>query len=215
MARIKILVELFLSFFRIGAFTFGGGISMLPIIDRELCQKKGWISQDELVDYYAIGQVTPGIVAVNVATFCGHKQAGTLGGAVATLAVVTPSVIVISLLASSMGAVEQIPVIKKALAGVNVAVAANLSYSVIKFFKKSVVSLFGLALFALAFVLVFFFKFSAVLVIFSSALLGTLIYALYKKPKNAAASIDSGPSNPQNPQIPGSGQNLDAKEGQK
>ncbi len=188
---------------------------MLPLIDRELCQKKGWISQDELVDYYAIGQVTPGIVAVNVATFCGHKQAGTLGGAVATLAVVTPSVIVISLLASSMGAVEQIPVIKKALAGVNVAVAANLSYSVIKFFKKSVVSLFGLALFALAFVLVFFFKFSAVLVIFSSALLGTLIYALYKKPKNAAASIDSGPSNPQNPQSPGSGQNLDAKEDQK
>ena len=188
---------------------------MLPLIDRELCQKKGWISQDELVDYYAIGQVTPGIVAVNVATFCGHKQAGTLGGAVATLAVVTPSVIVISLLASSMGAAEQIPVIKKALAGVNVAVAANLSYSVIKFFKKSVVSLFGLALFALAFVLVFFFKFSAVLVIFSSALLGILIYALYKKPKNAAASSACGPSNPQNPQSPGSGQNLDAKEDQK
>ncbi len=203
---------------------------MLPLIDRELCQKKGWISQNELVDYYAIGQVTPGIVAVNVATFCGHKQAGTLGGAVATLAVVTPSVIVISFLASSMGAAEQIPVIKKALAGVNVAVAANLSYSVIKFFKKSVVSLFGLALFALAFVLVFFFKFSAVLVIFSSALLGTLIYALYKKPKNAAASIDSGSQkqsaasidsgpqttqNPQNPQSPGSGQNLDSKEGQK
>ncbi|MBR5096662.1 MAG: chromate transporter, partial [Treponema sp.] len=155
--------------------------SMLPIIDRELCQKRSWVTQEELIDYFAIGQVTPGIVAVNVATFCGHKLKGTFGGIVATIAVVTPSVLVISLLASCISAVDNIPVIKKALMGINVAVAANLSFSVIKFFKKSVVSILGFFLFAAAFVLVFFFKFSAVLVIFASGLLGALLYFAAKR----------------------------------
>ena len=195
MSGAKIYLELFFTFFKIGAVTFGGGLSMLPIIDRELCQKRGWVAQEELIDYYAIGQVTPGIVAVNVATFCGHKLRGTLGGIVATLAIVTPSVIVISFLASCISAVDKIPVIKKALMGINVAVAANLSFSVIKFFKKSVASLLGLALFALAFALVFFFKFSAVLVILASGILGAAIFGarrIVAKPKNAAASNASG-----------------------
>lgn len=172
---------------------------MLPIIDRELCQKKGWVSQDELIDYYAISQVTPGIVAVNVATFCGHKLKGTFGGIVATIAVVTPSVLVISLLASCISAVDNIPVIKKALMGINVAVAANLTFSVIKFFKKSVVSIFGFFLFAAAFVLVFFFKFSAVLVILASGLLGAALYFAASKdswlPINSSSSTDSTPKN--------------------
>ena len=188
MAGAKIFFELYWTFFKIGAVTFGGGISMLPIIDRELCQKRSWITQDELIDYYAIGQVTPGIVAVNVATFCGHKLKGTLGGIVATLAVVTPSVIVISLLASCISAFDKLPVIKRAFMGINVAVAANLSFSVIKFFKKSVVSVLGFVLFAAAFVLVFFCKFSAVLVIFASGLLGAALFGARKivcKPKNA------------------------------
>ena len=197
MAGAKILFELFWSFFKIGAVTFGGGISMLPIIDRELCQKKGWVSQDELIDYYAISQATPGIIAVNVATFCGHKLKGSLGAAVSTLAVVIPSIIIISLLASCINTVEQIPVIKKALMGINIAVAANLSYSIIKLSGKTVASFFSFLLFALAFVLVYFFKVNVVLVIFSSAFLGVAIHLAAKKKdegkaKNAAASTDSG-----------------------
>ena len=176
MAGAKILFELFWSFFKIGAVTFGGGISMLPIIDRELCQKKGWVSQDELIDYYAISQATPGIIAVNVATFCGHKLKGSLGAAVSTLAVVIPSIIIISLLASCINTVEQIPVIKKALMGINIAVAANLSYSIIKLSGKTVSSVFTFLLFALAFALVYFFKVNVVLVIFSSAFLGVAIH---------------------------------------
>lgn len=197
MAGARILFELFWSFFKIGAVTFGGGISMLPIIDRELCQKKGWVSQDELIDYYAISQATPGIIAVNVATFCGHKLKGSLGAAVSTLAVVIPSIIIISLLASCINTVEQIPVIKKALMGINIAVAANLSYSIIKLSGKTVASFFSFLLFALAFVLVYFFKVNVVLVIFSSAFLGVAIHLAAKKKdegkaKNAAASTDSG-----------------------
>ena len=178
---------------------------MLPIIDRELCQKKGWVSQDELIDYYAISQATPGIIAVNVATFCGHKLKGSLGAAVSTLAVVIPSIIIISLLASCINTVEQIPVIKKALMGINIAVAANLSYSIIKLSGKTVSSVFTFLLFALAFALVYFFKVNVVLVIFSSAFLGVAIHLAAKKKgegkaKNAAASTDSGlASNADNP----------------
>ena len=168
---------------------------MLPIIDRELCQKKLWLTQDELIDYYAISQATPGIIAVNVATFCGHKLKGSLGAAAATIAVVTPSIIVISLLASCINTVEQIPVIKKALMGINVAVAANLSYSIIKLSGKTVAALFSFLLFAAAFALVYFFKVNVVLVIFSSAFLGVAIYLIgerIERRKNAAASTDSG-----------------------
>lgn len=181
MSGVKIYVELFLTFFKIGAVTFGGGLSMLPILERELCKKKAWVSRDDLIDYYAIGQVTPGIVAVNVATFCGHKLKGTFGGVVATLAIITPSIIVIAVLSSSINAIDQIPAIKKALAGINVAVAANLSFSVISFFKKSVASFFGGILFALAFALVFFFKASAPLVIFASGILGASLFFVRKK----------------------------------
>lgn len=168
---------------------------MLPIIDRELCQKKGWVSQDELIDYYAISQATPGIIAVNVATFCGHKLKGSLGAAVSTLAVVIPSIIIICLLASCINTVEKIPVIKKALMGINIAVAANLSYSIIKLSGKTVSSVFTFLLFVLAFVLVYFFKVNVVLVIFSSAFLGVAMYLIgerLSKQKNAAASTDSG-----------------------
>ena len=169
---------------------------MLPIIDRELCQKKSWVSQDELIDYYAISQATPGIIAVNVATFCGHKLKGSLGAAVSTLAVVIPSIIIICLLASCINTVEKIPVIKKALMGINIAVAANLSYSIIKLSGKTVASFFSFLLFVLAFVLVYFFKVNVVLVIFSSAFLGVAIHLAARKmgngkAKNAAASTDS------------------------
>lgn len=190
MAGLKILFEIYWTFFKIGAVTFGGGISMLPIIDRELCQKKGWLTQDELIDYYAIGQATPGIIAVNVATFCGHKLKGSLGAAVSTLAVVTPSVIVISLLASCINTIDQVPLIKKALMGVNVAVAANLTYSIIKLSGKTVASAFSLLLFAAAFALVFFFKVNVILVIFSSALLGIAIYLLKERMARAKGSSE-------------------------
>ncbi len=175
---------------------------MLPIIDRELCQKKGWVTQDELIDYYAISQATPGIIAVNVATFCGHKLKGSLGAAVSTVAVVIPSIIIICLLASCINTVEQIPVIKKALMGINIAVAANLSYSIIKLSGKTVSSVFTFLLFVLAFALVYFFKVNVVLVIFSSAFLGVAMHLIGEqlskrndagegKTKNAAASTDS------------------------
>lgn len=174
----RLLVEIFLAFIKIGAVTFGGGLAMLPILERELSQKRGWVTQDDLVDYYAIGQATPGIIAVNVATFCGHKLQGVLGGIVATLAIVTPSIIVITVLAMFINSIDQIPVIQRALTGINIAVAANLSYSFLKLSKKTVASLFGAILMAAAFVLIFFFKVNTVLIIFCAIFGGIAIYVL-------------------------------------
>lgn len=174
----RLLVEIFLAFIKIGAVTFGGGLAMLPILERELSQKRGWVTQDDLVDYYAIGQATPGIIAVNVATFCGHKLQGVLGGIVATLAIVTPSIIVITVLAMFINSIDQIPVIQRALTGINIAVAANLSYSFLKLFKKTVASLFGAILMVAAFVLIFFFKVNTVLIIFCAIFGGIAIYVL-------------------------------------
>ncbi len=177
----KLLVEIFLAFVKIGAVTFGGGLAMLPILERELSQKRGWVTQDELIDYYAIGQATPGIIAVNVATFCGHKLQGVLGGIVATLAIVTPSIIVITVLAMFINSLDQIPVMQKALTGINIAVAANLSYSFLKLFKKTAANFFGVILLAISFVLIFFFKVNTVLIIFCAILLGIATYVFKEK----------------------------------
>lgn len=174
----QLLISIFFTFVKIGFVTFGGGLAMLPILERELSQKRGWVTQDELIDYYAIGQATPGIIAVNVATFCGHKLQGTVGGIVATLAIVTPSIIVITILAMFINSIDQIPVIQKALAGINIAVAANLSFSFLKLFKKTAANFFCVILTATAFVLIFFFKVNTVLIIFCAVFFGIVIYVL-------------------------------------
>ena len=96
----KQLLELFLTFAKIGGFTFGGGIAMLPMLQKEIVEKKNWATQEELMDYYAIGQCTPGIIAINTATFVGYKQKGTIGGIVATLGMAFPSVVIITIIAA-------------------------------------------------------------------------------------------------------------------
>ena len=95
---IKILLDLFITFAKIGAMTFGGGYAMLPILQREIVEDKHWGTEQELADYFAIGQCTPGVIAVNVATFIGRNKAGNLGGIIATIGIVFPSIIIISLL---------------------------------------------------------------------------------------------------------------------
>ncbi len=92
------MLELFVVFFKIGITTFGGGYAMIPILTREIAEKKKWASVDELLEYYAIGQATPGLIGVNTSTFVGYKVGGVLGGVVATLGFVAPSILIISLL---------------------------------------------------------------------------------------------------------------------
>lgn len=177
-SRLKNLLELYLIFFKIGVVTFGGGLAMLPIIEKELVIKRGWVPKDKLLDYFAIGQATPGIIAVNVATFLGYSRGGILGSLVATLGVVTPSIIIISIIAKFLSGFSENVTVKKALAGINVVVAALLTKVLWGFRKKIFASVLSVILFALAFVGIAFFDVNTVLVVVASILCGFAVFFL-------------------------------------
>ena len=158
----RIYWELFSSFARIGAMTFGGGYAMLPLLEREVVEKHSWATEEELMDYYAVSQCTPGVIAVNVATFIGFKIAGNLGGIVATLGVVTPSLLIIMLIASILTNFADVPAVKSAFAGIRVCVCVLIFNAVMKLWKKAVVDKGSLVLFLVVFLLSVFFKISPV-----------------------------------------------------
>lgn len=135
----KLLWELFVTFARMGAITFGGGMAMLPILQREVVENKHWATEEEMVDYYAIGQCTPGIIAVNTATFVGQKQAGVAGGIAATLGVVFPSLVIITILAGLITNFSHLAWVQNAFAGIQVCVCILIFNAVVKLLKKSVV----------------------------------------------------------------------------
>lgn len=130
-------LDFYLTFARVGVCTFGGGYAMLPILQREVVEKKGWADEEELADYFAIGQCTPGIIAVNTATFVGYKHGGIPGALCATLGLVSPSVLIISLIATLLTTVTQYPIVNHALAGVNACVVALIASSVLKLGKAA------------------------------------------------------------------------------
>jgi len=136
---LKELLDLFLTFAKIGGMTFGGGMTMLPILQREVVESKAWVTEEELMDYYAIGQCTPGIIAVNTATFIGQKKRGVIGGVLATLGVVFPSIVIISILAGLITNFSHLSVVKNAFAGIQVCVCVLIFNAVLKLLKKSVV----------------------------------------------------------------------------
>lgn len=171
----NIYFQLFTAFAKVGVLTFGGGYAMLPILEREVVESKGWATEEELADYYAIGQCTPGIIAVNTATFIGKKTAGTLGGIIATLGVVFPSLVIILLIAGIIQNFADLPVVKSAFAGIRVCVCVLILNSVIKLFKSSVKD-WPAALIFLAVVSVsLIFDVSPVLFVIMSAFAGILI----------------------------------------
>lgn len=172
---VKTLLELFWVLFRIGLCTFGGGIAMLPILETELVEKRGWTTSEELMDWYAIGQATPGIIAVNVSTFIGYKRAKTLGACVATFGMIAPSIIIITIIALFIGNFSDIIWVQKAMTGINVAVAAILTSAVYKFSKKAVKNVFGFILLLVSFCLIFILNVSTVWIILGSAALGVVL----------------------------------------
>lgn len=180
---VKKLWELFSIFFKIGLCTFGGGIAMLPVLDLEIVKRRNWASSEELLDWFAVAQSTPGIIAVNVATFTGYKRAGVLGGCVATFAIVLPSILIITLLALFLNNFSEIVWVQKAMKGINVAVAAILVSAVFNFSKKSVKNAFGVVLFAVSFVLIYFFNVGTVWVIIGSCVIGIVIAGFQGKLK--------------------------------
>lgn len=141
--------ELFWSFAKVGVMTFGGGMAMLPILQREIVEERHWATEEELVDYFAIGQCTPGIIAVNTATFVGQKRKGNLGGVVATMGIVMPSLIIILAIAGLITNFSDLPVVQNAFAGVKVCVCVLILNAVLKLLKSSVVDRRTLVIFLL------------------------------------------------------------------
>ena len=189
--KLKQFLELYFAFVKIGAFTFGGGLAMMPIMQRELIEKRGWVSEEELIDYFAIGQSSPGIIAVNVATFVGYKKLGCLGGIIGTLGVVTPSWVIIMLLAGAISSVDKYPLAQRALRGINVAVAALLTSVIVKFTKKTIKNFWNALFMLLAFALIYFFKVQSVWIILSSLIIGCLL-TLYKQKKHKTSVSEKG-----------------------
>ncbi len=186
----KEILKLFTTFFRIGLFTFGGGYAMLPLIQREVVEKNGWATEDEVMDYFAVGQCTPGVIAVNVATFIGYKRKGIAGGIFATLGVVAPSIVIISIIASFLKHFSENVYVQHALAGIRLAVCSLVTVSVVKLFKKGIVDAVTAIIAVAMFLLMRILNISPVLAVVISAVTGIVFRCFVKK--------DSHSSQPQN-----------------
>lgn len=171
----KELLDMYFTFFRIGAVTFGGGYAMLPILQREIVENKHWAKEEELTDYYAIGQCTPGIIAVNVATFIGQKYRGILGGIVTTLGVVSPSLVIISLIAAVINNFAEVVWVQNALGGIRVCVCVFILNAVLKLWKSAVKDKAALVLYFLVLAATIFFDLSPVLCVVIAGVAGNFL----------------------------------------
>lgn len=177
----KELIKLFLAFAKIGAVTFGGGYAMLPILQRDIVEKYGWATDEELTDYFAIGQCTPGVIAVNTATFIGYKRKGILGGIFATLGVVFPSIVIISIIAAFVQNYAELEAVKYAFNGVRVCVCVLILNAVIKLIKSSLPDVWAWALYGIVLILSVIFNVSAAFLVIGAGVAGYVIKRLVKE----------------------------------
>ncbi len=173
------LLELYFCFFRIGLVTFGGGYAMLPILQHDLADKKHWATSEELMDYFAIGQCTPGIIAVNVSTFIGNKRKGAPGGFIATLGFITGPVVILIVISAFLKSFSHLQVIRDAFAGVRVCVCVLILMAVLRLWKRSVIDRVSLILYIVIFFLVVFsgqlpFSVPAAVLVIAAGLFGIL-----------------------------------------
>ena len=177
----NIYLKMFLGFAKVGVMTFGGGYAMLPILQREIVDKNGWATEEELMDYFAIGQCTPGVIAVNTATFIGQKLRGIPGGIAATLGVVFPSVVIISLLAGVIEAFSHLTWVQHAFGGIRVCVCVLILNAVVKLCKKAVVDKVTLALFLAVLAGAYFLDISPVVFVLLAGITGIVVKNLEKR----------------------------------
>ena len=172
--RFKKALTLFATFFKIGAFTFGGGYAMIPLIQREIVETHKWLDEDDILSVIAISESTPGPIAINMATFVGYKTAGVLGSVMATLGVVLPSFIVILLVSGLLREFYTLPVVGYAFEGIRASVLALIAKALWTLYKKSPHDWLSYVLMALSFVAASFFGVSAIIIIIACALCGYL-----------------------------------------
>lgn len=176
--KMKLLLKLFLTFFKIGAFTFGGGYAMIPLIQKETVETNKWISDDDILEIIAIAESTPGPIAINSATFVGYKVCGFWGSFFATLGVVLPSFIIILAISYVLREFQDIKAVKYAFNGIRAGVLALLIKAIISMYKKVQKNLVSYIVMAFSFIIVAFFDINVLFVIIGCALIG-LISSLY------------------------------------
>ncbi len=177
----KELIELFLAFARIGGLTFGGGYAMLPMLQREAVEKKGWVTEEELMDYYAVGQCIPGVIAVNTAVFIGTKAKGLAGAIFASLGVISPSLVIIVAIAAFIQSFSELEIVQNAFAGIRVGVCVLILSAVLKLFKKAIIDKFTFGLFAAVFALSVFTDISPIAFVILSAAAGIIVHVFFLK----------------------------------
>ena len=177
----KDLLELFGLFFKIGLFSFGGGYAMLPLLQQEFCEKRDWLTPEELLDFFTIGQCTPGIIAVNTATFVGYKRKGSIGGVVATIGMVIPSLIIITVIAMFLQNFADYEIVKNAFAGIKACVCAMIINAVIKLWKNSIADKIALIIYGIILIVAVFTNISAVILVLVSGVAGIVIKRIRKE----------------------------------
>ena len=182
------LIDLFITFAKVGVMTFGGGYAMLPILQREVIDNKGWATEEEMMDYYAIGQCTPGIIAVNTATFLGKRIKGNIGGVVATLGMVFPSLVIISAIAAVLNNFAELAVVQNAFAGIRVCVCVLILNAVLKLGKSALKDLPTVIIFVLVLIGSLFLDLSPILYVVLAAAAGILLQMKKIKGQEAAKS---------------------------
>lgn len=170
----NILFDLFITFAKVGVMTFGGGYAMIPILEREIVVNKHWATNDELMDYYAVGQCTPGVIAVNTSTFIGQKIAGIWGGILATAGVVFPSLVIITILAGILTKFADLPAVQNAFAGIRVCVCVLVFNAVVKLWKSAVQDKVTLLIFLAVFLLSVFLDVSPILFVVAASVCGVI-----------------------------------------
>ncbi len=185
--KLKLLLTLYVSFFKVGLLTFGGGYAMLPMLEKECLEKHSWTTREELLDLFALAQCITGIIAANVAAFIGKKQAGVLGAVCAVLGVITPGIVIISLLTALLLNFADLPAVRHALAGIRVAVTALIFASVYKMAKGALKDIWTVLITVVSFLLVALFGTSPVAIVLAAALIGFLFFGGLRSTKEGDA----------------------------
>lgn len=170
----KKTLELFLTYLKIGAFTFGGGYAMIPLIEHEICENKKWLKSEDILEIIAVSESTPGPFAINSATFVGYRTAGFWGAAAATFGVVLPSFIIIALLSSILQKFQEVRAVKYAFMGIRACVPALILKAVWSMYKAAPKGIFEYFIMAAALILTAIFKFNAIYIIIGCALFGLI-----------------------------------------
>jgi len=189
--NLRLLIEMFITFFKIGAFTFGGGYAMIPLIEREVISNKGWIKdEEEIIDVFAVAESIPGAIAINSSTFVGYKIAGRIGAVVAACGVILPSFIIITLIAAFFSKFQNNPIVKAAFMGIRSTVVALILMAAIKVGKKSIKDKISALICIVTIMLVLVLDIHAIFAILGGAMVGVIIY--FSSPKKVAQITGKG-----------------------